>query len=84
MLGDSIETMLERLREGEGIDGVQDRDLVYNDSETERVNPITNIRSDRNELMLEEKIDEYNHKHRKLRVVQDEPSDEAEPNGTEE
>ncbi len=71
--GDSIETMLERLKEGEGVDSVQDRDLVYNDGESSTVNPITNIRSDRFELMLEEKQGEYEHKHKpKMKVVKDE------------
>lgn len=71
--GDSIEVMIERLRNGEGEDAIEERDLVYNDNETSAVNPITNIRSDKMELMLEEKIGEYEHKHRKLKVVKDEP-----------
>lgn len=70
--GETIERMLERLREGEGTEGIQDRDLVYNDNEAANVNPLTNIRSDKNELMLEEKIGEYEHKHRKMKVVKDE------------
>lgn len=76
--GDTIEIMMERLREGEGEDSVADRDLVYNDNETDRVNPITNIRTDKMETMLEEKIGEYAHKHRKLKVVKDEPKEENE------
>lgn len=63
--GDSIENMLERLRIGEGEEAITDRDLVYNDNESNTINPLTNIRSDKMELMLEEKIGEYEHKHRK-------------------
>lgn len=70
--GDTIEVMIERLKEGEGEDGITDRDLVYNDNETDLVNPITNIRSDKMELMLEEKVGEYEHRHRKMKVVKDE------------
>lgn len=62
--GDSIEVMMERLIQGEGIDAVEDRDLVYNDNESGMVNPITNIRSDKFELMLNEKIGEYEHNHK--------------------
>lgn len=76
ILGDPIETMLERLKEGEGEDGIEDRDLVYNDNEADRVNPLTNIRSDKMELMLEEKIGEYEHKHTKMKVVKDEETKE--------
>lgn len=65
IIGDSIEIQMERLREGEGEDGIQDRDLVYNDAEASSVNPVTNIRSDKIELMLEQKIGEYEHKERK-------------------
>lgn len=67
--GDSIEAMLERLKAGEGIEGIEDRDLVYNDSEASRVNPVTNIRSDKMELMLDEKIAQQEHKRKKMRVV---------------
>lgn len=66
VIGDSIELMIERLMNNEGIDGVEDRDLVYNDNESGIVNPLTNIRSDKWELMLEEKIGEYEFKHRKI------------------
>lgn len=74
--GDTIELSMERLMHGEGLDSIEDRDLVYNDSETGIVNPITNIRSDKFELMLEEKIGEYEFKHAKTPKVED--------NGTEE
>lgn len=67
--GDSLEVMIERLREGEGEEGIQDRDLVYNDNEASRVNPVTNIRSDKMELMLEEKIGEYEHRSRKNQKI---------------
>lgn len=77
VIGDSIERMLERLMEGEGVDGIQDRDLVYNSDETMRVNPITNIRADKNELMLDEKIGEYEHKRSKMKVADDVKVDEA-------
>lgn len=81
ILGDSIEKMIERLKEGEGEDGITDRDLVYNDNETIDVNPVTNIRTDKMEKMLEEKIGEYEHRNRTLKIVKDEP--EEEKTGTE-
>lgn len=82
VVGDSIEVMMERLREGEGEESILDRDLVYNDNESSTVNPITNIRADKNELMLEEKIGEYNHKHRKMKVVKDEEGEGEEQKET--
>lgn len=39
---------------------------MFGDDETKTVNPITNIRSDKMELMLDEKIGEYNYKKRKI------------------
>lgn len=69
IIGDSLEVQLERLAEGEGIDTVQDRDLVYNDNETNQVNPITNIRTDKFDTMLEEKIGEFEWRHRKQQNV---------------
>lgn len=69
IIGDSIEVMVERLMQGEGVDGVEDRDLVYNDGETAEVNPITNIRSDKFELMLNEKIGEYEYRRNKMKIV---------------
>lgn len=86
IIGESIETMLERIREGEGEDSISDRDLVYNDGESATVNPLTNIRSDRMELMLEEKMGEYAHKHRtvKMDVVKEKDKEEVEtPKGGE-
>lgn len=72
IIGDSIERMLERIREGEGEDSISDRDLVYNDNESNSVNPITNIRSDKFELMLEEKIGEQDHrKKRQQKITED-------------
>lgn len=68
IVGDSIEVMLEKLRNGDGIDSIADRDLVYNDNETETVNPVTNIRTDRFDAMLDEKVNEYEHKHRRINV----------------
>lgn len=76
VIGDTIEIMMERLNEGEGEEGISERDLVYNDNETGMVNPITNIRSDKMELMLEEKIGEYEHRHKKMKVVKDEEIEE--------
>lgn len=76
IVGDSIETMLERIREGEGEEGIPDRDLVYNDNESSTVNPITNIRSDKFDLMNDEKAGEYEHRHRKMKVVKDDPEPE--------
>lgn len=61
VVGDSIETMLEKLKEGEGEGSIEDRDLVYNSDETAEINPITNIRSDKMELLLEETIGKYEH-----------------------
>lgn len=85
VIGDSIEIMMERLREGEGEESIQDRDLVYNDNESGIVNPITNIRSDKFELMLEEKIGQYEHEHRPtMKVVKEEEAEKPkEDNGTE-
>lgn len=80
--GESIESMLERLKNGEGEEGIADRDLVYNDNEASAVNPITNIRSDKMELMLEEKIGEYEHKNKpKMKVVKDEEPKEKSSDG---
>lgn len=76
--GDTIELIMERLMEGEGDAGIEDRDLVYNDKEAQDVNPITNIRSDRFELMLEEKIGEYEHKRAKVQKLLDEPKPQEE------
>lgn len=73
VVGDSIEIMMERIREGEdGENAIAERDLVYNDNETIDVNPITDIRSDKSELRLEEKIGEYEHRNRTMKVVKDE------------
>jgi len=77
VVGESIEIMLERLKEGEGEDSVEDRDLVYNSDETETVNPLTNIRSDKMELMLEEKIGEYEWRGRKTRSVEEKNNEEG-------
>lgn len=76
VIGDSIEVMLERIKEGEGTDGIQDRDLVYNSDETATVNPITNIRSDKMELMLDEKISEQRYKRSKMKVQKDPPKED--------
>lgn len=84
ILGDSIEIMVERLMEGDGEEGIEDRDLVYNDGETELVNPITNIRSDRMELMLEEKIGEQEFNHKKTQKVEEEKLEEPTKENTEE
>jgi len=76
--GDTIEKMMERIRnEDGGEEAIPDRDIVYNDNEVDTVNPITNIRSDKFELMLEQKNGEYEHKHRKIemKVVKDEDKD---------
>lgn len=72
IIGDSIEIMLERIKEGEGTEGIQERDLVYNSDETMDINPVTNIRSDKMELMLEEKISEQGYKRSKMKVITEE------------
>lgn len=82
ILGDSIEIMIERLKEGEGEEGIQDRDLVYNDNESKTINPVTNIRSDKMELMLEEKIGEYEHRNRTLKIVKDDEINDEPPKET--
>lgn len=66
VIGESIENMVEKLMQGEGENAIEDRDLVYNSDESMIVNPITNIRSDKMELMLEEKIGKYVHDHRNI------------------
>lgn len=78
VVGDSLEIMLERIKEGEGTDGITDRDLVYNSDETETVNPVTNIRSDAMELRLEEKMAEQGYKRSKMKVHKQEGK-EVEP-----
>lgn len=70
--GDTIEVMMERIREGEGEDSISERDLVYNSEESSTVNPLTNIRSDRMELMLEEKIGKQNWERAKNQKVTEE------------
>jgi tRNA(Ile)-lysidine synthase TilS/MesJ len=77
VIGDSIEVTMERLMNGEGLDNIEDRDLVYNDNEASIVNPLTNIRSDKWELMLEEKIGEYEYKHRKTPTVEKTENEET-------
>lgn len=85
ILGDSIEVMVERLMEGEGESAIEDRDLVYNDSEADNVNPITNIRSDKMELMLEEKIGYQEYQRAKMHKVEDDENPkEGDSTGTEE
>lgn len=54
IVGETIEQMLIRVKNGEGIESIEDRDLVYNDNETVKVNPITDIRLDKRGLMLDE------------------------------
>ena len=73
IIGHTIEITMERLINEGAIEQIDDRDLVYNDNEVNIVNPITNIRSDKFELMLEEKIDMYNHRHKKVQT-ENEPS----------
>lgn len=84
IVGDGIEVMIEKLKEGEGEDAIEERDLVYNDNETSTVNPITNIRSDKFDLMLEETMGKYEHDHKK---GPNQPTDEGQgedQNNTEE
>lgn len=77
IVGDSIEVMLEKLQaEGQSEADMEDRDLVYNTDETNGVNPLTNIRSDKMELMLEEKIAGYEYKHSKRQAVKDKNAEE--------
>ena len=58
-LADSIEIMIEKLREGVGEDAIEERDLVYYDNETTEINPLANIRTDKEELRLDEQISKY-------------------------
>lgn len=77
--GTSIELMLERIRNDEGIENIPDRDVVYNNDESETVNPITNIRTDKFEKMLEEKDGEYQHRNRKhMKVVKEDDKENKE------
>lgn len=69
--GDTIEVMIERLREGEGEESIEDRDLVYNDNESATVNPITNIRTDVMEARLDEVIGKQDFNNRKLQRTKD-------------
>ncbi len=73
--GDSIEVMMERLMEGEGEQGIEDRDLVYNDNESATVNPITNIRTDQMEARLDEVIGRQEHDKRKIQRTKDAEED---------
>lgn len=77
VVGDSIEIMLEKIRNGEGVDSIPERDLVYNDNPTARVNPITNIRSDKMELMLEEKMGGYEWDHRTIQKIDEVKTEEG-------
>lgn len=77
--GDSIETMILKIKNGEGTEAISDRDLVYNDNEVDTVNPVTNIRSDKMELMLEEKIGEYEHKAKKGKTPKPKEKEGEEP-----
>lgn len=72
VVGDSIEVMLEKLMEGEGEGAIEDRDLVYNENMSDSVNPLTNIRSDKMEMLLEQKIDEQDYLRRKMTVKKEE------------
>lgn len=78
--GDSLQVQLERLQAGEGLDSVEDRELVYYDNETTIINPLANIRSDKMELMVDEKIGEFEFRHRIQQVKEPE---NKEPDGTE-
>lgn len=79
IVGDSIESMLERLKaEGQGPEDMEDRDLVYNSDETTSVNPLTNIRTDKMEIMLEEKIAGYEYKHSKRQAMEEKRKAELE------
>lgn len=82
VIGESIERMLERLREGEGEGVIEDRDLVYNDNMSDTINPITNIRSDKMELLLEQKIDEHEYHRKKMQIAKDEKKKKAEEGRT--
>lgn len=82
VIGESIERMLERLREGEGEGVIEDRDLVYNDNMSDTINPITNIRSDKMEMLLEQKIDEHEYNRKKMQIAKDEKKKKAEEGRT--
>lgn len=85
VIGDSLELTIERLKSGAGIEGIEDRDLVYNNNETVTVNPITDIRSDKMELLADEKIGQYEHERRRTpRVEIEEKIADIEAQGTEE
>lgn len=63
IVADSIEIMIEKLREGVGEDAIEERDLVYYDNETTEINPLANIRTDKEELRLDEQIGKYKFQH---------------------
>ena len=71
VIGESIERMLERVMEGEGEGAIEERDLVYNDSMSDTINPVTNIRSDKMEMLLDQKIDEHDYYRKKMAVAKD-------------
>lgn len=64
IVGDSIEIMIEKIRNGAGEDAIEERDLVYYDNESTVVNPIANIRTDIEEMRLDEQIGRYEHQHK--------------------
>lgn len=76
IVGDSIEIMIEKIRAGAGEDAIEERDLVYYDNESTEVNPIANIRTDIEEMRLDEQIGKYEHQHKAK------PSNETEANET--
>lgn len=76
VVGDSIELMVQKIRAGEkGEDVIAERDLIYNEGESTEVNPLTNFRTDKEELRLDEADGKYNFHHREKKGA---PNPEAE------
>lgn len=87
LVGDTIEEILERKKEMKEQIETDNNELVYNDNETNIVSPTTNIRSDKFELMLEQKMDEQSFNEKKhlkiVRQTEDNNTESSTENGTE-
>lgn len=77
VLGETIEITVEKLLNNDLENSIEDRDLVYNSDETDIVNPITNIRSDKFDLMIEEKTGEIEHVHKKSTKIEETKTEET-------
>ena len=84
VVADSIEIMIEKLREGVGEDAIEERDLVYYDNETTEINPLANIRTDKEELRLDEQISKYKFQHEGQPNNEEESEKREDPEGGEE